>query len=283
MAIPISKGGKGSSGLAEVTVTSNKIRVVFVDGGQVIDVLKEDAPDYIVSGRQQVTLSPDNNKIYNARPCGGSHMAEFIGFASSDANPPTPRRVDARSGISKAGKKYNIDAHLEFTVLFRITRGTWKGYQIANNLFYCFLPYDGDITQISGAGSKKVEEVLEALGIDYTTDSIPFSENILPYLEKLLLSKKQPLIISLTADGWIDTVVEAPDMGEEPMPVSLDAGIEHMHSEPETDDRGTVEEKKKAKEDKPDVLKTIQKMVEDGVPGAEEMLKNILAAQETNG
>jgi len=262
MSIPVSKGGKGSSGPAEVTVTSNKIRVVFIGtkdkpDGQVIDVLREDAPDYMVSGRQLVTLSSDNTKIFNARPIGGSHLAEFIGFASKDAEPPTPRKVDAKAGTSRAGKPYKIPEHLEFTALFRITRGTWKGYQIANNLFYAFLPYEGGITQIKGAGSDKLTQFLEVTGIDFVTDDIPFSENVLVYLEKLLLSRNKQLIISLTQEGWVDSVVEAPSFDE------------------------PVEPKQEVKkEEQQSTEQVVAGMVKAGMPGAKEMFAAMAAAKE---
>ena len=216
MAIPVSTGSKGASGLADVTVTSNKVRVIFDGKDQVIDVLREDAPDYMVSGRQVVNLSGDNNRIFSAKPIGGSHVCRFIGFWSKEDEPPTPRKIDARTGTSKAGKPYKIPEHLEFTALFEITSKKWNRYQLSQNLFYAFEHYEGDITQIKGAGSQKLTDFLMVAGLDFATDEIPFSENVLPFLEKLLLSRKKNLVISLTPDGWVDTIVEAPDMDEEP-------------------------------------------------------------------
>ena len=224
-------------------------------------MLREDAPDYMISGRQLVTLSGDNNKIFNARPQGGSHLCQFIGFASRDAEPPTPRKIDAKTGTSKKGQAYKIPEHLEFTALFQILGGQWKGYQLANNVFYAFLPYEGGITQIKGTGSQKLEDFLMVTGLDFATDDIPFSENVLPFLEKLLLSRGKKLIIGLSPDGWVDTIVQAPEgMGEE---------------EPT---KATVKIETKA-EPQVDVIATMKKMVADGVPGAQAMLDNLLAQQ----
>ena len=216
MAIPVSTGVKGASGKAEVTVTSNKVRVQFTEKDQTVDVLREDAPDYMVSGLQIVNLSGDNNKIFSAKPMGGSHVCRFIGFWSKEAEPPTPRKIDARTGTSKAGKAYKIPEHLEFTALFEIVSKKWNRYQLSQNLFYAFQHYEGDITQIKGDGSQKLSEFLMVAGLDFTSDEIPWSENVLPYLEKLLLSRKKQLVISVTSDGWVDTIVEAPEMDDEP-------------------------------------------------------------------
>jgi hypothetical protein len=71
---------------------------------------------------------------------------------------------------------------------------------------------------IKGTGSQKLEEFLLVAGLDFASDEIPFSENVLPYLEKLLLSRGKKLVVSLSPEGWVDTIVEAPDMGEEPEP-----------------------------------------------------------------
>ncbi|MBE0573339.1 hypothetical protein IH575_00345 [Candidatus Dojkabacteria bacterium] len=215
MPIPVSLGSKGSTGAAEVTVTSTKIRVNFQGTGQQIDVLREDAPDYMISGKQIVSLSGDNNRIFSAKPSGGSYICKFIGFWSKNDEPPTPKKVPARSGVSK-GKSYQIPEHLEFTALFEVQTGKWKRYQLSQNLFYAFSEYDGGITQIKGNGSKKLEEFLQVCGMDFVSDDIPFSENVLPYVEKMLLERGKKVIISVSPDGWVDSIVPAPDEGDEP-------------------------------------------------------------------
>ena len=212
MPIPVVRGGKGANGVAEVTVTSSRVRVEFEEGGHVIDVIREDAPDYMISGRQIVVLSGDNNKIFSAKPIGGSYFCKFIGFWSREGEPPVAKKVEARTGTSGAGKPYKIPEHLEFTALFEIqSPKKWKKYQISNNLFYAFLEYEHGITMIKGDGSQKLEDFLQVLGVDFGADDIPFSENVLPYVEKMLLKKDKTVVISLNNKGWVDTIVPAPD------------------------------------------------------------------------
>lgn len=258
--------GKGQVGTADVTVSRDKVRVAF-DEGQIVDILREDAPDYIISGRQNVTLSSDNTHIQSARPAGGSYICKFSHFASREDTPPEPKVVPARSGISKAGKRYSIDEHLEFTAVYQIIRGKFKGYQLIQNLFYAFSEYGDGITQISGNGSRKLEEFLLSNGLNFTSDDIPFSDNVLPYLEKLIISKNKYLIVQISPEGWITTLADAPEEYEEeqqeeqPAQIKVNSAAKEQKSEEPSDTSATF-------------IKSLKTMALAGDKSALTLLKN---------
>lgn len=217
MPIPSKTYGKGRSGVANVSISGEKVTVTFEDNDQVISCLLADAPSYIRPGRQAITLNSNNTEIYGARPIGGTYRAIFAGFAARENEPPTIREVAAKSGVSKAGKPYKITSHLEFTALFDVVSGKWKGYRLVYNLPYGFTRYDqkDDDTPITQVSGTKLIDFLQILGMDFDADTLPWSENVLPYLEKLLAARKRQLVISLNENGWVKDISEPPDEDDE--------------------------------------------------------------------
>ena len=215
--IPTRQFSKGRSGLANVVLSASKAQIEFEDNHQIVTVLLEDCPPYLRDGRQFVQLNSNNTEVFGARPLGGTHRAVFVGFASREGEPPIIREVEARSGVSKNGKKYFIKEHLEFTALFDITAGKWKGYRIVYNLPYAFEPYkesvDSEpITLIYGG---KVSDFLAICGMDFDKDTLPWSENVLVAIDKLLKARAKPIAISLNEQGWVKDIGEIPMDDEE--------------------------------------------------------------------
>jgi len=215
--IPVRQYSKGKTGIAMISTRDDKLDVTFEDNKQTVTVLLRDAPDYIRDGRQAVTLNSSNTEIFGARPILGTYKVKFLGFAGKESEPPTIRTVAAKSGVTKEGKKYNIKQHLEFTAIFVITAGKWKNYQIVYNLPYSFEKFEDEergktITLVYG---EKVTKFLQLCGLDFSTDSIPWSENVLVYLNKLLGSRDKVFAISLNDQGWVKDLSELPDDEEE--------------------------------------------------------------------
>jgi len=216
MPVPTKTFGKGRSGVANVIISGERVHLTFEDNDQAITCFLSDAPSYIRQGRQAVTLNSNNTEIYGARPVGGTHRCIFAGFAAREGEPPTIREVAAKSGVSSKNKSYKIPAHLEFTALFDVIAGKWKNYRLVYNLNYNFSRYDPDddaddasaITMITG---EKLASFLEICGMDFDSDSIPWSDNVLVFLEKLLASRKRPVAISLNENGWVKDIGEIPE------------------------------------------------------------------------
>ncbi len=205
MAIQVgSSGTTGIRGVAQVNVMPNgKIRVVFADES-VYDVLAEDAPKWIVSGKQQVKLGSDGTRIYYCAPERGTVKTRFLHFNKKETDPaPAPYAVQGKSGISREGKPFAIEPHLEFSFALEILEGKYQGYQITGNLWYAFVPYTDELG-ISGKGSKKLAEFLQAFGVDFEKDTLPLSENILPFLEAMLKERAVQVYVSLK-DGYVNS------------------------------------------------------------------------------
>lgn len=277
--IPTRQFSKGRTGVANVVVTTSKIQVTFEDNNQTVTILPEDAPPYIKEGRQVITLNSSNTEIFGARPIGGTHRVVFAGFAAREGEPPIIREVEARSGVSKNGRKYFIKEHLEYTALFDVTAGKWKGYRIIYNLPYNFEPYkegvDSDpITLIYGG---KVSEFLEVCGMDFDKDTIPWSENVLVPIEKLLKARQRPVAISLTDQGWVKDIGAIPvdDTEEEEVTVTSTpepkTGAVTMSAEQAADDLYGAEPKKKP--EAPTILSLLYTQAKAGDESALSMLK----------
>ncbi len=232
-------GSYGETGVADVAVTPKKIRVVFEDDNLVFDILPEDAPPYIISGRQIVTLTGDNAQILSARPVGGSHFVKFERFTAKENEPPLPKVREANRVVLKDGRKWEVPAGLDFVSVFKIVQGKWKGYELIHKIPYAFQEFEGTgETQIVGFGSKRCAELLQLCGVNFESDTIPFSDNVLPFLQKLFIQRSR-LLTAKVEEGWIKTLFEAPEFydGEpDPEPPEFD-NREFDLDPPEFDDR----------------------------------------------
>lgn len=292
MPIPTKTAGKGRSGIAMVSIQGDKVKVVFEDNDQVVTCLLEDCPSYIRPGRQAITLNSSNTAIYGARPVGGTFKAQFVGFASRENEPPTIREVAARSGVSQAGKKYNIKAHLEFTALFDIVSGKWKNYRLVYNLPYGFERYDSEDTDkpTTLVYGGKLAEFLALCGVDFESDTIPFSDNVLVYLEKLLRSRSRTITISLNDQGWVKDIGELPEDDEpeeeqpeptKPTKADADKAAEELFgSATPSEERIKELDKKKPNIEGLGILDVIARNAKDGDQDAIRMLTALAAKDE---
>lgn len=207
MPIPIEKK-TGIGGLARVTSDQNYMYITFEETpGVTHKIFKEDCPPYLVeygNGRVNVTISGDMQKVYSARPCGGTHLVMLDSFVRKDnSSVPVPY---IQKGNVYEGKRF--PDKLVFDVLLKIVYGEYKGFIIPFQVGYAFSPSASDptIAAISGTGMKRCEEFLDKFGLDFMNDTIPMSENILPWLEKTLLARKKKAMVELNKKGYVETL-----------------------------------------------------------------------------
>lgn len=224
---PIKVGKEtGPKGSARISINSKgRIVVVFEDSGDKRELFAEDNEELMpiiqrlndskaLSKSLFVRLNKDGTQIFGITPpgsaAGSSYFCIFEKFTARKGEPPVSYWVDAKSG-QKNGKQWTIPGHMEFRPVFKIVSGPYKDLSIVGNFSYAFRE-DGDgQTQILGTGSQKLIEFLLSCGMNFATDTIPFSDNVLPFIQDLLEERRTIVLVTLNEAGYIQSVKPAPD------------------------------------------------------------------------
>ena len=208
------KSSNGMKGLAEVRVLSDYLRVIFKADGDTYQVRK--AGWDRESGLYNVTLNKANDEIAFASPPGRSepYLVKFLEFSNrvgaSENNPgvPEPKIDPGGPRVGKNGQTYYADDRLVFRAkLVVVEKGQYKGLNIIYTLPYIFTQDDlvPTLAMFEGtAGQRKVlEDFLRLAGLDMVNDEIPWSGNVLPWLESRLQAADTIFTARLNEKGFI--------------------------------------------------------------------------------
>jgi len=200
----------GKSGLATVKKTDTGYQLTFDEDKTILNVAQADAPEDIREAQCYITMDENNTEIKFIKPPEKAYFGYFHGFYAKDGELPT-YTVKPFSPRTQT-RDWDIPEHLEMTVQFRIVDDpVWDGFIISKPFSYAFKEYmDTGICGMTGWGSKKLEGLLNELGFDTTKESIPYSENVLPELQDMLLEKKQKVILKVGKGGWLNQIYMAP-------------------------------------------------------------------------
>jgi hypothetical protein len=209
MATPVEKKS-GIGGIARIAVDDKFVHVTFPEENKNYRLFREDCPDYVVkhgAGEMYVRLSSDTLKMYSARPLRGTLPVKLEKFPHEENKPPM---MYTQVGHSKDGRSFNS---LKFNVLLKVIAGEWMDFIIPFSVNYAFAASTGDptIAAITGAGMKKCEDFLVKFGWDFMGDTIPMSDNVLAYVEKILLSRNKVVLVELGDKGYINALTYPPD------------------------------------------------------------------------
>ena len=193
---------KGANGVANVQVDVNKelVRISFIDGddeGTTFKIDLENAPESIKTGRFFVSLSGKGDSVYSVRPAVGTFIVQFVKWARKENTPPTPKEI-----IGKFG------AYSVMTALLKIVKGDFKNMEIPLSLAYKFCD-DGSgnvaipTSDKSGTAAERLINFLEACGV--LDEVLPFTDNVLPMLEKKILKKALPFSV-VVKGGFVDYI-----------------------------------------------------------------------------
>jgi len=212
MGLAVVRGSNyGKSGLAQLSQKkSGEWEVTFSEDNSKYTIMPADMVDDAREAECYVSMDEHNIKVVSVRPPAKAYYGYFYGFWSKDGNLPTYELVRYQPRTPK--RDWDIPEHLKMTALFRVVDDkVWDGYLIRKPLVYCFVDYmNSGVAALKGYGSKKMESFLTELGFDMMRDTIPFSDNVLPGLQDLLLEKEKKVILTVGKGGWLNSIVTAP-------------------------------------------------------------------------
>lgn len=213
--------GRGPRGAANYVRTDDDVTVTFHEHPQESFTFPrteeglwcKDVVDKVDSGIVFAEVSRDRKKLSAIRPLRGSFVGKFAGIAKPQGQPPAAKLYEGTFTNKVTGNKegYSYEA---FTALFEVTVGSWAGVVIPVFLRYNFVDAgDGETTGIKGQGkhSTMLAQFMEYSGFDLLNESIPYSENVLPWLEANLLENDESMLIVLE-DGYAQSFGPAPNM-----------------------------------------------------------------------
>lgn len=195
------------------TVTS--VRIVAEDG----TVYPIDAENIDENVRQEslksgyYSLSLDESRLTAVRPYAGMFPVRFAGFTrrgEEDILEPYLKPASIRTRVLKSGKKqrYPVPASLRFTSILQIYAGPMKGYSYLYWLPYIFEMGSDGVTMAKSKNSRDLERLagflkLTGWDIEDSNKTIPYSDNVLPYLEGQLtqLTDGHPFM-TIVERGW---------------------------------------------------------------------------------
>jgi hypothetical protein len=207
------KANVGDSGYAEARLTKNTVRLTFRDSGITYDLpvelWKTSDGSPVSAGEFNVTLSRDNQKIVGIKPIAGTYVFEFDSIGNRINEIPEPAIMRGGPRQSKDGKKrwFQPDSMVWRPVLRVMSEGKYEGLKVQYMLPYIFSSVPGTPnTQLLGESRRDLEQVegfFRAVGFDLINREIPYSVNVLPWLETTLKNVNTPFLAKVNEKGYV--------------------------------------------------------------------------------
>lgn len=212
------KKNTGVSGLADVRVLANSLRVHF----------KADDDEYQTSlegwdreaGLYNVTLEKSNDKVKWVSPPGRpqAYLVKFQEFGNRQNGIPEPKKQEGgpRQGVRKDGTPYSYyqpDSWKAIAKLEVMEQGIYKGLIISHRVPYVFVldpATNESMIEGTNAERKQTEEFLVINGFDLAQDSIPAATNVLPWLEARIQAAGKLFLVTLNEKGFVDALSPLP-------------------------------------------------------------------------
>lgn len=199
---------QGESGVALATLLKSGLKVVFDQTGNAYQVEDVEKWKGRPNGKYRITMTQRGDQILFVNPMPGQYVGEFggIGGRVNDVPEIAIQRGGPRQTLD--GRSWWADDQMVWKPQVKvITEGIYKDMLVTYVIPYCFAPVPGtQFTKITGtrAAVNQNENFLRAMGMDLLNTEIPFSQNVLPWLEAHLLEVKQPFLFSIDENGFID-------------------------------------------------------------------------------
>jgi hypothetical protein len=210
----------GPRGVAVVKILNSKIRITYRESGDVYELDKNTGgwPKGKPEGEYTVNLTKEGDKILGLAPTpSATYVVTFNRFTNRTEEIPAPRIQRGGQRTRKSdGQAYFQPDKLVFGALVTVQQDghRFDGLDILLNLPYCFEQYPGTNEVLLSTTSKRdleqIESFLRSAGLDFANVSIPFSSNVLPWLESYLQTNGRMFMVTLNGDGWVDSMAELP-------------------------------------------------------------------------
>lgn len=205
-------------GIASVKILNSKVRVTFRNSGDVYELDKETWPKGKPEGEYNVSLSKEGDKVLGLSPTpSATYVVSFNKFTNRTEDMPSPKIQRGGERTRKSdGQKYFQPDKLVFGALLTVQQDghRFDGLDIFVTMPYCFEQYPGTNDVILSTSSKRdlenIEAFLRCAGLDFANVSIPYSSNVLPWLELYLKEHERAFMVTLNGDGWVDSMAELP-------------------------------------------------------------------------
>ena len=204
------KSNVGDSGYADVRLTKNTVRVSFKDSGISydlnLDLWDKDRP----VGEYNITLSRDNQKFVGVKPIAGSYIFVFDSIGNRVNELPEPAIQRGGPRVSNDGKKrwFQPDSMVWRPLLRVMSEGRFEGLKVMYQLPYIFAAIPGSPNaQLLGSTRRDLEQTekfLRAVGFDLLNREIPYSINVLPWMEQTLSAASTPFLAKINAKGFME-------------------------------------------------------------------------------
>lgn len=207
---------KKLKGAANVEIHQDRVIVTFEDSGEPIsfprtdETVKVDVTN-IQNGRMYAEASGNKQTLWGLRPLSGSFYVKFAGIAKAEGQVASPRRYEGTFTANDGTvQKYSYEA---FIPLFEITRGSWEKTIFPGFLRYKFaLTNDGQEMGLRTRGkhAELLAQFLECAGLDFDIDTLPVSENVLPWLETTLVDRGRQFML-VVENGYVAAFAPVPE------------------------------------------------------------------------
>lgn len=206
----------GPSGPATVNIVGKTLQIIFDQGNEVVNLATDLLPPDVdvkhlpTKKKYSVLVDGTRTKLNGFCPYEGSYTCEFLEFKKKPGQPPMHDYPRNRVGQGPNGP-YAKDWQ-EFTAILRILEEPYTGLLVSTKLRYYFgIDEETGNAVIKGEGkhSQKLGRFIEVACGDFEKVVIPFSDNVLPPLERLLQEQHRPFLIVMSK-GFVDSFGEAP-------------------------------------------------------------------------
>lgn len=216
-------GGRGSSFIkkpAKYELVDRVARITFFDNPEKVFAFNIDDTEHVrepvenyPQGAVFATIDAKNNILYGLRPLNGAFLVQYAGIPAPEGQLPAPKHYEKTGRNSETGEVFT-SSYDAFTVLLRVVSGSWAGTILPLFLRYKFEDAgDGEITAVNTYNSSYGEMLaafLEYAGLDPETDTIPYSPNVLPWIDRTLKERNQTFM-AIVQDGYVEGLGPKPD------------------------------------------------------------------------